>query len=109
MDERTRIVRLIDFYGALITEHRREILRMRWEDDMSLSEIADEMNVTRQGVHGALVKAEKQLTEYEEKLGLVEKYDTAISRAKKCLAALDKNDINAARKILIEMTEDTEG
>lgn len=110
LDRRIQIGRLMDFYGPLITERRREIVRMYCEEDMSLQEIAAFMTekgapVTRQGVYDAVIKAEKQLSEYEEKLGLVDRYDRMARQAHSCLAALDAGMVESARESLIKMTE----
>ena len=61
-------------YGALLTPKRREMLRMRYEEDMSLSEIGAQMGVSRQAVSDGMTAARKKLEEYEEKLGLVRRY-----------------------------------
>ena len=58
---------LYDFYGELLNEHQRQIYTEAVFNDYSLSEIADEYGISRQGVH-------KTLTEYEEKLHLIEKF-----------------------------------
>lgn len=100
MDDRTKLIRLMDFYGPLITEHRLEILKLRLEEDMSLSEIAEEKGVTRQGVHDAIVKAEAKLTAYEQKLGLVAKYDLTREYAGECAQAIDAGDLDAAKRYL---------
>ena len=71
---------LMDFYSALLTPRQKQITEMYYQDDMSLSEISEELGITRQGVHEALRKAEGQLIETEKKLGLVERFDSS----KKC-------------------------
>lgn len=65
---------LYDYYGNLLKDNQAEIIELYYNLDYSLSEIAEEMNITRQGVHDALKKAEKTLTEYEQKINLYEKY-----------------------------------
>ena len=110
LDRRVLLGRLMDFYGPLITERRREIVRLYCEEDMSLQEIAAFMTeggtpVTRQGVYDAVVKAEKQLSEYEEKLGLIDRYDRMAQEARACLAALDAGRVESARESLRKMTE----
>lgn len=65
---------LYDFYEPLLTDRQREIMRLYFEDDYSLGEIGDNMNISRQAVHDTIKKAEKSLHEYEEKLGLVRRY-----------------------------------
>lgn len=88
MEKRLEATWLLDFYGALLTEHRREILRMYIEEDLSLSEIADAMGITRQGVHDALNQALKRLKAYEDKLGLLARYRRVRALADRCRAEL---------------------
>lgn len=76
---------LYDFYGALLPEKQQEILRLHYEEDYSLAEIADEVSITRQGVHDAMKKADRSLHQYEEKLGLVGRS----KRISQALAAID--------------------
>ena len=80
---------LLDFYGPLLTAHRREVLRLYCEEDLSLSEIAEQLGISRQGVSDALNKGRKQLSDYEEKLGLAGRYRALGEEAGKCMDALD--------------------
>lgn len=65
---------LYDFYGQLLTERQREVMELYHEENLTLSEIADEFSISRQGVHDTLKTAEKALQRYEEKLGLVSRF-----------------------------------
>ena len=65
---------LYDFYGELLTEHQRHIYEGVVFNDMSLSEIAEEQGISRQGVHDMIKRCDKILNGYEEKLGLVERF-----------------------------------
>ncbi len=65
---------LYDFYGELLTEHQQQIYEDVVFHDMSLSEIAQENGITRQGVHDLVRRCDKILQGYEEKLGLVTKF-----------------------------------
>ena len=65
---------LFDFYGELLTEHQKKIYENAIFDDLSLSEIAAEQGISRQGVHDILKRCDKILAEYENKLHLVEKF-----------------------------------
>ncbi|MCM1160507.1 MAG: DNA-binding protein [Roseburia sp.] len=65
---------LYDFYGELLTEHQKRIYEDAVYHDMSLSEIADEHGISRQGVHDLIKRCDKSLTEYENRLHLVEKF-----------------------------------
>jgi predicted DNA-binding protein YlxM (UPF0122 family) len=66
---------LYDFYGGLLSTDQSEVMALYHEDNLSLSEIADEMGMTRQAVHYKLKKAENALRSYEEKLGLLAAYE----------------------------------
>lgn len=93
MEQRVELNYLLDFYGPLLTEHRRELMRLYCEEDLSLAEIADQMEITRQGVSDAVNKAKRQLNDYESKLGLVARYIALSEQAQNCLDAL--NEIRA--------------
>lgn len=66
---------LYDYYGDLLKDNQSNIIDLYYNQDYSLSEIAEEMNISRQGVHDALKRAEKSLLEYEDKIKLHYKYD----------------------------------
>lgn len=66
---------LYDFYGELLTEHQRHIYEDVVFNDMSLSEIAEEQGISRQGVHDLIKRCDKILAGYEEKLKLVQKFN----------------------------------
>lgn len=68
---------LLDFYGELLTERQRELADYYYNDDLSLSEIAELTGLTRQGVRAAIEKSRLTLTEYEEKLGLAARFRAA--------------------------------
>ena len=65
---------LYDFYGELLTEHQKTIYEEAVFNDMSLSEIAEQYGISRQGVHDLLKRCDKILNEYENKLHLVGKF-----------------------------------
>ena len=60
---------LFDFYGQLLSERQRQVMELYYEENLSLGEIAEEFNISRQGVYDALKTAQKSLEHYEEKLG----------------------------------------
>lgn len=65
---------LLDFYGSMLTERQRSFLEYYYEDDLSLAEIAENEGITRQGVRDAIKRAEGQLFNMEERLGLVKRF-----------------------------------
>ena len=97
---------LIDFYGELLTERKKNALECYYNDDMSLSEISDVMNISRQGVRDIIKKAEDDLLFYESKLGLAKKFGLAQEHAKKALELFRQesvgDDIIREIKFLLE-------
>ena len=74
LDEITEFSILFDFYGELLSENMREIFRLYHEENLTLSEIAQGKEISRQAVHETVRKAESKLREYESKLGLVARF-----------------------------------
>lgn len=64
---------LIDLYGQLLTSSQLKCLELHHNQDLSLAEIAEEMAISRQGVHDFIRRGRTALYEYEEKLGLLQK------------------------------------
>ena len=97
---------LLDFYGDILTERRRDALDFYYNNDMSLSEIAEEMGISRQGVRDLIKKAEEELFFYEEKLGLAKKFDDAQNHAKRalelCQSGADREEIKKEVLLLLE-------
>lgn len=65
---------LYDFYGELLTDHQRQVYEDVVFHDMSLSEIAQEQGISRQGVHDLIKRCDKILSGYEDKLHLISKF-----------------------------------
>jgi len=89
-EARIELIWLMDFYGPLLTQNRREVVRLYCEEDLSLAEIAEQLCITRQGVSDALKKARAQLEDYEKKLGLAARYRALGDEAQRCLDALNR-------------------
>ena len=77
---------LLDFYGDILPERRRDILDLYYNDDLSLSEIAEQMDITRQAVRDSIKKTEQELFFYEEKLGLRRRFTEAETRVGKAIS-----------------------
>ena len=86
--DRFEISILRDFYGSLLTERQSEMLRMRYDEDLSFGEIANMTGVSRQAVLDSINKGEKHLVEYEENLKCLEKQ-------RRILAILDEIESDA--------------
>jgi predicted DNA-binding protein YlxM (UPF0122 family) len=65
---------LYDFYGELLTEHQKKIYEAVVYNDLSLSEIAEDAGISRQGVHDLVKRCNKMLQDCEDKLHLIEKF-----------------------------------
>ena len=75
MAKNLEITILLDFYGDMLTEKQRDFLGYYYNDDLSLSEIAQNEGITRQGVRDAIKRAETQLFEMESRLELARRFE----------------------------------
>lgn len=69
-----RMALLYDFYGDVLTERQKEFYDLYYNEDLSLSEIAENNGITRQGVRDVIVRAEAILTDLEDKTGLIRRF-----------------------------------
>ena len=76
------------------TEKQRNAIDMYYNEDLSLSEIADVIDISRQGVRESIKQGEKHLTNYEEKLGIVERFHNISSKLEKLNALLENTDFD---------------
>ena len=74
MNSKTEISLLYDFYGELLNPSQQQVVELYVNEDLSLSEVADILHISRQGVRDSLNRAEKKLRGYESKLGLLSAY-----------------------------------
>ena len=74
MEKNLNVSILLDFYGAMLTEKQREAVEYYYNDDLSLSEIADNQGISRQGVRDVIVRAEAIMTDLEDKTGLMKRF-----------------------------------
>ena len=74
MEKNVEISLLFDFYGQLLKEQQQQAVSLYYNDDLSLAEIASQLNITRQGVRDSIKRSEAQLYTYEEKLGLFKQF-----------------------------------
>lgn len=93
---------LFDFYGELLTERQRNIYQDAVYGDLSLSELADDYGISRQGVHDLLKRCDKTLEEYEGKLHLIERFE----KIKQYSESLVKEVEKSQNSELINTTKD---
>ncbi|MCO1601121.1 putative DNA-binding protein [Desulfosporosinus nitroreducens] len=76
MEKLAKRALLVDFYGPLLTEKQRNVWDLHYQQDLSLTEIAEVEHISRQAIHDLLKRTERILDEYEDKLGLVQRFWT---------------------------------
>lgn len=96
---------LLDFYSKLLTEKQEKAISMYYEDDFSLNEIAETLNITKQAVSDNIKRAAQNLEHYEKILGLLENYNKSIARKKKLLNLLE-NLKNSSTDLNLEILND---
>lgn len=96
---------LLDFYGELLNERRRTVLDMYYNEDMSLSEIAESLNITRQGARDLIKKAGDELLHFEDKLGVARKFRDLCERADSAEAIIRQNNIGNSEQLIAILSE----
>ena len=96
---------LLEYYGGLLTEKQQQIMSIYVDYDVSLSEIASEMGMTRQAVYDAVKKSEAQLKQFEDALGCVNKYLNDRLIIEECIAEIDKLQHNLNTQKLQNLKE----
>lgn len=109
MDKLGNRLLLFDVYGSLLTEKQQQTLDLIYNEDLSLGEVANMLNISRQAVYDTQRRSEELLREYDEKLGLVRRYE-AEKRIVRDLAAAemagDWQAVAGARDVLSGMLAD---
>ncbi len=103
---------LFDFYGQLLTDRQKDFMEFYYAQNLSLGEIAEEFNVSRQAVYDTLKRAGQLLSQYEEKLGLAARFKTERNKLSDAAALLDESGsmqtngkVRRAREIIDEILE----
>lgn len=102
---------LFDFYGELLTEKQREYYDLHYNEDLSLTEIAEQSGITRQGVWDMIRRAEAAMEQIEEKTGLIKRMSERaqiISRLEEKLSALQKLSGGEAALLCAQMRDELE-
>ncbi len=114
MQDKIELGLLLDYYGAFLTENRRELLSLSVNEDFSLGEIAEMKGISRQAVRDALLHGEKQLCEMEHKLGLIARDSRIIEtiselKTEMAVQGIMNERIDLILSRLIEITEGENG
>ncbi len=103
---------LYDFYGKLLSSRQISIIELFYLHDLSLAEIGEELDITRQAVYDTLKRAEKKLYDYEESLGLVEEFKknniaikSILSISKAIIRNIEEKNKNKSENILAKIKE----
>ena len=88
-----RMTLLLDYYGQILTDKQKEVMELYYNEDLSLAEIAEHSQITRQGVRDSIKRGEAYILELENKLKLVEKITSL------------ENTIKALRKAAYQISE----
>jgi Uncharacterized protein conserved in bacteria len=103
--EIVRLSYLYDFYGPLLKDRHREIFEQYILNDLSLSEIAQKYDITRQGVYDIVKRGSRKLEEYEEKLQLFQRFQMAKERLGK-IEELVKTDQETEKEELLALARE---
>lgn len=106
MEKRVKMAELLDFYGGLLSDKQFKTINAYYGEDLSLTEIANIRNISKQGVWESIKKCEDILTSFEEKLHLIKKYKEQqkdISLIKKDISLINLEDKKNSKLILKEI------
>ena len=84
-----RMALLYDFYGDILTDRQKEFYDLYYNEDLSLSEIAENYGISRQGVRDVIVRAKGTLNELEDKTGIIRRFHVMQDQLKEVQAAVD--------------------
>lgn len=97
MAKNLEISYLLDFYGEMLTRKQHDFLIYYYDEDLSLSEIAENEGITRQGVRDAVKRAENQLYEMEKSLGFAKRFTEmkkGLDEIRQCAEAINEYNLN---------------
>ena len=103
MNEILKQTLLYDFYGELLTDHQKEIYEQVVLEDYSLSEVAKDAGISRQGVHDMIKRCNKTLEGYEEKLHLVEKFMSVKEKVHEIDTLLENYEEEDERELILKV------
>ena len=95
-EKNMRLSYLLDFYGELLDEHILGVMKAYYYDDLSLSEIASDEGISRQGIRHLIKKGEEMLEFYDSKLALAEKHEELASACESLKAIARRLEISSS-------------
>ena len=99
---------LLDFYGQLLTDSQYKCMDMHYNHDLSLSVIADEIGISRQGVHDFIKRGRSVLSDYEKKLGLMARFceiKKNLKNIQEDLQLVDKSELTEGNLYMLEQID----
>lgn len=106
MEKNIKVSLLLDIYGKLLTDKQYQMLDDYYNNDLSLAEVAENAGITRQAVRDNLLKGEKNLNEYEQKLGLLKKSLKNQKILDEYYKEIDSFKDSMSSKVLIEKSKE---
>ena len=118
LEKSVEIGTLCAFYGGLLTQKQQDALRLYYEEDFSLGEIADELEVSRQNVHELITRSAQKLRKYEAALGSMKRAEESARQLKQALSLMqsirtaneeDHNRLEEAGSLIRRIIRQQEG
>lgn len=106
IEDKTRVLMLFDIYGSLLTTKARRSFSLYLNEDLSLREIADELQISRQAVHASIQKTAEHLENYEKEIHFHTTRLQTKGRLEQIHSALVDENIEEAQRILHQLLED---
>jgi len=106
MEDRVRISILMDYYKELLTEKQKDIMELYFNEDLSLAEISEITNTSRQAIYDIIKRCNKILDDYEDKLNLFQKNITSKKNKEIIIEKLTLLEENTYNKECLELLKE---
>ena len=103
LEDNLKVAKLVDTYGKLLTNKQFEIITSYLNEDLTLSEIANNVGISRQAVNDSINQSIKSLSEYEERLKIIEKEDKLINKLNELELLFDQDALKDKINDIIEI------
>lgn len=108
MNSKPEISLLYDFYADLLNDSQRQVVELSVNEDLSLSEVAEILHISRQGVRDSLSRAKRKLCDYEQKLGLLKAYHQRRERDEAVRGLIEKIKHTEGSGIILPLLDQIE-